>query len=152
MVLSYAQDGAVAVAQVPDVIARLAGFVTASSDADTEGRVSHADKQLANLLNKLPDGAAAQAARDAAADASFEPLLRLKPDSAALKALVRSDRGRARARRALANVLASNVERTAEWKLLLGTLRPCYEEIRSEFDDVGKRLLDLAQRDGLEAS
>mgnify|MGYP000887650896 FL=1 len=71
----------------------------------------HADAQLATLIDKLADAATAQAARNAAADESFEPLLRLQPESKALKALVRSDKGRARARRALAHVLATNVGR-----------------------------------------
>ncbi len=73
----------------------------------------HADAQLglATLIDKLADAATAQAARNAAADESFELLLHLQPESKALKVLVRSDKGRARARRALAHVLATNVGR-----------------------------------------
>ena len=147
MVLSRSEDGAAAVVRVDGVVARLARLATDQRDY---GQASHADEQLATLLGKLADAAMAQAARNAAADERFEPLLRLQPESKALKALVRSDKGRARARRALAHVLATNVGREAERKLLFGLLKPCYEEVRSESEDVGKRLVDLVQRDGIE--
>jgi hypothetical protein len=147
MVLSRSEDGAAAVVRVDGVVARLARLATDKRDL---GQASHADEQLATLLGKLADAATAQAARNAAADERFEPLLRLRPESKALKALVRSDKGRARARRALAHVLATNVGREAERKLLFGLLKPCYEEVRSESEDVGKRLVDLVQRDGIE--
>ena len=147
MVLSRSEDGAAAVVRVDGVVARLARLATDQRDS---GQASHADEQLATLLGKLADAATAQAARNAAADERFEPLLRLQPESKALKALVRSDKGRARARRALAHVLATNVGREAERKLLFGLLKPCYEEVRSESEDVGKRLVDLVQRDGIE--
>ena len=147
MVLSRSEDGAAAVVRVDGVVARLARLATDQRDY---GQASHADEQLATLLGKLADAATAQAARNAAADERFEPLLRLQPESKALEALVRSDKGRARARRALAHVLATNVGREAERKLLFGLLKPCYEEVRSESEDVGKRLVDLVQRDGIE--
>jgi len=147
MVLSRSEDGAAAVVRVDGVVARLARLATDQRDY---GQASHADEQLATLLGKLADAAMAQAARNAAADERFEPLLRLQPESKALVALVRSDKGRARARRALAHVLATNVGREAERKLLFGLLKPCYEEVRSESEDVGKRLVDLVQRDGIE--
>ena len=147
MVLSRSEDGAAAVVRVDGVVARLARLATDQRDS---GQASHADEQLATLLGKLADAAMAQAARNAAADERFEPLLRLQPESKALEALVRSDKGRARARRALAHVLATNVGREAERKLLFGLLKPCYEEVRSESEDVGKRLVDLVQRDGIE--
>ncbi|KOO23359.1 tir-containing protein [Chrysochromulina tobinii] len=147
MVLSRSEDGAAAVVRVEGVVARLARLATDQRDS---GQASHADEQLATLLSKLADAATAQAARNVAADERFEPLLRLKPESKALVALVRSDKGRARARRALAHVLATNVGREAECKLLFGLLKPCYEEFRSESEDVGKRLVYLVQRDGVE--
>ena len=147
MVLSRSEDGAAAVVRVDGVVAGLARLATDQRDSQL---ASHADAQLATLLSKLADAATEQAARNMAADERFEPLLRLQPESKALKALVRSDKGRARARRALAHVLATNVGREAERKLLFGLLKPCYEEVRSESEDVGKRLVDLVQRDGIE--
>ena len=147
MVLSRSEDGAAAVVRVDGVVAGLARLATDQRDSQL---ASHADAQLATLLSKLADAATEQAARNMAADERFEPLLRLQPESKALEALVRSDKGRARARRALAHVLATNVGREAERKLLFGLLKPCYEEVRSESEDVGKRLVDLVQRDGIE--
>jgi hypothetical protein len=89
MILSRSEDGAAAVVRVDGVVARLARLATDQRDY---GQASHADEQLATLLGKLADAATAQAARNAAADERFEPLLRLQPESKALKALVRSDR------------------------------------------------------------
>ena len=109
-VLCYAQDGAAAVAQVAGAVERMARLSFTSSDF---GVYYYAEKGLAGLLSKLVDATTAQAARDQGAEASFEPLLRLKADESdndALKALVRSSKGRERARRALSNVLTTGTD------------------------------------------
>ena len=80
---------------------RLARLALASGDADADGNATWAEMVLAEVLNKQPDAAAAQGARDEAANACFEPLLRLQSSSDALTALVRSGAGRERTRRAL---------------------------------------------------